>query len=216
MKSNTKEIKNHFWQEITLWLSFGLSNKMKFSIKAALSIMLVHLICFYMGWPEARTAAITILIIVSGIQPGGSSANKAFFRVMDTLIGATVGLISIGLFPQDRFAYLASISIVVLIFAYLSSAYKGSTRIFMLSILTMMLMFDNGEIDDVFTYGIGRVGMILLGILIYTLVMTFLWPERVEENSMENALSMTSIETELYLQRDGEREKRKELYQKML
>ncbi|MCD6211380.1 MAG: FUSC family protein [Sulfurovum sp.] len=216
MESSTKEVKSDFLQELAVWFSFGLSDKMKFAIKAALSIVLVHLICFAMGWTEARTAAITILIIVSGIQPGGSSSNKAFFRVMDTLIGATVGLTLIGLFPQDRFAYLASVSIAIMFFAYLSSAYKGGTRIFMLSALTLLLMFDNGEIDDVFTYGIGRVTMILLGILIYTLVSVFLWPERVEENSMENALSMTSIETDLYLQRDGEREKRKELYQKML
>ncbi len=211
-----KAVKSNIFQEIFTWISFGPSYKMKFAIKAALSIMLVHLICFSMGWPEARTAAITILIVASGVLPGGTSSQKALFRVVDTLVGATIGLTLIALFPQDRFAYLASVSIVVLIFSYFSYAYKGSTRLFMLSILTMLMIFDNGEIDDVFTYGIGRVSMIIFGILIYTLVSTFLWPERVEENSMENALLMTTIEKELYIERNSEKEKRKELYQKML
>ncbi len=137
MISRTKAVKSDFWQELAVWFSFGLSGKMKFAIKAALSIALVHLVCFAMGWPEARTAAIAILIIVSGVQPGGSSSNKALFRVIDTLIGATVGLTLIGLFPQDRLAYLASVSIAIMFFAYLSSAYKGGTRIFMLSALTL-------------------------------------------------------------------------------
>ncbi len=215
MGSSAKAVDNNLWASISPWLSLGLSEKMKFAIKASLSVMIVYLICFSMGWPEARTASITILIIAT-VGSSQSTSQKAIFRVIDTLVGATIGLILIGLFPQDRLTYLVSVSVAVTILAYLSHAYKGGTRLFMLSALTLLMMFDNGEIDDVFTYGIGRVSMIIFGILIYTLVNTFLWPLKAEENSIENASSMTSMESEFYLQRNDEKEKRKELYQKIL
>jgi len=46
LKNSIGAAESDFWQELAVWFSFGLSDKMKFAIKAALSIVLVHLICF--------------------------------------------------------------------------------------------------------------------------------------------------------------------------
>ncbi len=215
MTSTVDRTKYPPFQQINNWLFFSLSDKMKFAIKASLSLVLVYLIAFSMGWEPARTAAITVLILAT-IGPNISSSKKALFRVVETLVGATVGLILIGLFPQDRLSYFLFVSIAVVVFTYLSRAHKGDMVLFMLSSLTLLMMFDSGEVDGVFLYGIDRVFMIIFGIVVFTLVDTLIWPVKVNENSIENALSLTSVEFELYRQRDAERTKRKELYQALL
>ncbi len=196
-------------------LLFSFSDKAKFAIKVSLSILLVYLISFSQGWPEARTAAITVMIIAS-IGAAESSVRKAVYRVGETVAGAAMGLILIGLFPQDRMLYLLSASVIVAVLTYFSRAYRGDTTLFMLSALTLLMMFDNGQIDDVFTYGLGRTSMIIFGIAIYALVSMLLWPVSPKDNSIENAVALTAIQSDLYVARAEGRAERNDLYHELL
>ncbi len=202
-------------QNIGNLLLFSFSDKAKFAIKVSLSVLLVYLISFSQGWPEARTAALTVMIIAA-IGAAESSVKKAVYRVVETVAGAAMGLILIGLFPQDRMLYLLSASVIVAILTYFSRAYRGDTTLFMLSALTLLMMFDNGEIDDVFTYGLGRTSMIIFGIAVYALVSMLLWPVSPKDNSIENAVALTATQSDLYVARAEGRVKRNDLYHELL
>ncbi|MEA3419574.1 MAG: FUSC family protein, partial [Campylobacterota bacterium] len=120
-----------------------------------------------------------------------------------------------GFFPQDREWYLLFLSIFVTFFLYLTRAYKGDMTVFMLTSVTMMMVFKNGEIDDVFIYGIDRTFMTIFGIAIFTLIGIFIWPVKTKDGTLDIAEKLLSIQSELYRHRDDTEEKRKALYQKL-
>ncbi len=199
----------------SIWLPFTLSDKLKFSIKASLSIALAYLIPLSQGWTQPQTAAITVILIAAA-GPVGESISKGMYRVIGTVVGAFIGMTLIGIFPQDRELYLIFLSLAVIISLYLARAYKGDMTIFLLTAVTMMMVFKNGEVEDVFIYGIDRTYMTIIGIIIYTLVGILLWPVKVKDNTAEYASSLLKLQSELYQKRDGKIEDRKEVYQKLI
>ncbi|MEA3455753.1 MAG: FUSC family protein, partial [Campylobacterota bacterium] len=214
MKEATQENKISILDLLSSLLSFDLSDRLKFAIKVSLAMALAYLIPFSQGWAQAQTAAITVMLIaVAG--PVGESISKGLRRVAGTVIGATIGMLLIGFFPQDREWYLLFLSIFVTFFLYLTRAYRGDTTVFMLTSVTMMMVFKNGEIDDVFIYGIDRTFMTIFGIAIFTLIGIFIWPVKSKDDTLNIAERVLSIQSDLYQHRDDTEEKRKALYQKL-
>ncbi len=196
-------------------LLFTLSDKLKFAIKASLSMALAYLIPLSQGWAQPGTAATTVMLIAA-MGSVGDSVMKGLLRVIGTVFGAALGMTLIGLFPQDREIYLLLASVIVTVLLYFARAYKGDITVFLLSAITLMMMFQNGEVDDVFIYGVDKTYMTVLGIAIYTFVGIFLWPVNLKDTSTENAVVLSGIQIELYRQRDGELKNRKEIHQKMI
>ncbi|OQX75450.1 MAG: hypothetical protein B6D54_05855 [Epsilonproteobacteria bacterium 4484_65] len=203
------------WESISSLLFFSLSDKLKFSIKVSLSVVLAYLIPFSQGWSQAHVAAITIMIIAA-MGSVNASVMKGAMRLLGTLTGAIIGMTLIAIFPQDRLLYLIVLSITVTTVLYILRAYKGDNSIFMLTAMTILLVFKNGEVDDVFIYGIDRTFMTTFGITIYTLVGVFLWPVNTKDNSEENAAAFSSLQFDLFLKRNEKKEERVELLENLL
>lgn len=210
MSSANKVKKGSLADMLDALFAFSLSDKLKFSIKASLSMVLAYLIPLYQGWSQASTAAITVMLIAA-MGSVSESVLKGAMRVAGTVIGAIIGMILITLFPQDRILYLIFLSVIVAIPLYLVRAYKGDPSIFMLTAMTMMLVFKNGEVDDVFIYGLDKTYMTIFGIMVYTVVGVFLWPVNIEDTTTENALKLTEAQYQLFLERNAFKEKREEL-----
>jgi len=189
---------------------FSLSDKLKFSIKVSLSMALAYLIPISQGWSQASTAPITIMLIAA-MGSVSESVMKGAMRVVGTVIGAVIGMTLIALFPQERMLYLFILSIIVAIPLYLVRAYKGDPSIFMLTAITMMMVFKNGEVDDVFIYGLDKTYMTVFGIMVYTLVGVFIWPVNIEDTTAKNAIELLQVQTQLFLDRNTSEEKRQEL-----
>jgi len=187
--------------------AFSLSEKMKFAIKASLSLVLAYLIAFSQGWDNASTAVTTIMLIAA-TGSLGDSVMKGVLRVIGTLIGAVIGMFLIALFPQERELYLLTASVIVTVILYFARAYKGDMTIFLLSAITLMMMFQEGEIDDVFLYGIDKTFMTVFGIAVYTVVGLFLWPVSTKDDSIDQAAALTQAQQALFAQRDAKREER--------
>jgi len=188
-------------------LFFSFSDKLKFSIKASLSMALAYLIPLSQGWNQASTAAITVMLIAA-MGSVSESVLKGAMRVVGTIIGAIIGMTLIAIFPQDRFFFLLSLSIIVAVPLYLVRAYKGDPSIFMLTAMTMMMVFKNGEVDDVFLFGLDKTYMTIFGIMVYTLVGIFLWPVNIEDTTTQDACSLSTAQTQLFLDRDSSKEAR--------
>ncbi|MEA1982362.1 MAG: FUSC family protein [Campylobacterota bacterium] len=164
---------------------FLLSDKLKFAIKVSLSIMIAYMVPLSLGWDQAISAASTIMFMTTmGMM--GESISKGLKRALGTLIGATVGITLIALFPQDRFIYLIFLSLFATVALYLFRAYRGDGSAFLLFVVILLLVFDNGNVDNIFIFGIDKFFMTIFGIVVYTLVGIFLWPESIKKDDTLN------------------------------
>jgi hypothetical protein len=170
-------------------LGFRLSPKMQLAIKASLSIVITFMLALYFGWASPTTGAITIALIAS-MDSLDDSLWIGMLRVVGTIIGATVGLLLIALFPQERMLFLIFASIGVTLFFYLARVYRGDTTIFFLAGMTIMLVFQNSNAQDAFIYGINRTFMTVMSIVIYTIVGALLWPNYAKRSKPKKKTSL--------------------------
>ena len=162
---------------------FKLAEKEKFAIKVSLSMVIAYLLPMALALNQPSTAAITIMVI-AGASNTRESLSKGLIRIVGTAIGAAIGLLLIALFPQERMLYLGTLSLVLAVTIYLYYAYQGDSSVFMLTVLIMMMIFVQGP-QDAFLYGIERTFMTLFGIVVYTLVSVFLWPQKATSSRQE-------------------------------
>jgi hypothetical protein len=215
LQSAAKNQKRFLMHSANMLASFTLSDKMKFAIKASLSMALAYLIPFSQGWEQASTAATTVMLIATFGHIGDSIA-KGVVRIIGTIVGACIGMFLVGLFPQDRAVYLFLVSLIVTVLLYLARAYKGDMAIFMLTSITIMMMFQNGNVENSFIYGVDKTYMTVLGIVIYTLVGVFLWPVHLQDNTLEEIAELSNLQTEIYTNKNHPQEDLKTLHAKMI
>ena len=177
-----------------------LNDKMKFAIKAAASLVLVYLIGFAQGWSNITTAATTVMLIAA-VGSLENAVMNGLLRVLGSIIGAIIGMVLIALFPQERFLYLLVLSLAVTFVLHLTRTYKGDMTVFMLTGMTMMMMFQNGNTDNVFLYGVDKAFMTLFGIAVYTLVGILIWPVSGKKTEFEHAQKLAQALKTRYEQR---------------
>ncbi|MFD2231076.1 FUSC family protein [Alkalimarinus sediminis] len=186
------------WLSFNQWLwPFCLSEKFKFASKVALSLTLAFLIPMAMGWPQASTAATTVMLIAS-ISSQCESLAKGTFRVIGTIIGAVIGLLLVGLFAQDRLQYMLAVSIIVAIVFYIRNAYTKDPTLFMLTGVMVLMMSNGGDADGAFIYGIDRAFMTTFGVVIYTLVGVFVFPTKAEQNLTQLANELSTLQLKMF------------------
>lgn len=179
-----------------LW-PFCLSDKFKFASKVALSLTLAFLIPMAMGWPQASTAATTVMLIAS-ISSQRESLAKGTFRVIGTVVGAVIGLLLVGLFTQDRLLYMLAVSVIVSIVFYIRNAYTKDPTLFMLTGVMILMMSNGGDADGAFLYGVDRAFMTTLGVVIYTLVGVFVFPSKIEQNLKQLANELGILQLKVF------------------
>lgn len=177
-----------------------LNGQMQFAIKAATSLVLVYLIGFAQGWSNITTAATTVMLIAA-VGSLENAVMNGLLRVLGSIIGAVIGMLLIALFPQERFLYLLVLSLAVTFIFHLTRTYKGDMTVFMLTGMTMMMMFQNGDTGNVFLYGIDKAFMTLFGIAVYTLVGILIWPVSGRQAEFEHAQHLTKALKTRYEQR---------------
>ena len=189
----------------------GVPDKLKFATKTALSLTLAYLLPMALGWPQPQTAAITVMLIAA-TGSLSESMQKGVLRTIGTVAGAAIGLTLIAVFPQDRLAYLAAVSVLVTIILYLYNAYQGDSTVFMLTMVVTLMVFNGGDADGAFIYGIDRTLLTVFGVLTYSLVGSFLWPVKINNNlqQLAAAVSLASLRTGALFAREETAEVRSE------
>ena len=164
-------------------------DKLRYALKTALCLVLAFMIPMAMGWPHAQTAAMTVMLIAA-TGTVADSLQKGILRVLGSVVGAIIGLTLIALFPQERMAYLLAVSLVVAGCAYFYSAYQGDSTVFMLTSVVTLMVFNGGDADGAFLYGVERGFMTAFGVIVYTVVASTLWPVHAVDNT--RALARTA------------------------
>jgi len=142
-----------------------------------------------MGWSQPSTAATTVMLIAATGMVS-DSLQKGVLRVLGTVVGAVIGLSLIALFPQDRMVYLLAASIAVSIAIYLYNAYQGDSTVFMLTAVVTLMVFNGGDAEGAFLYGVDRAFMTAFGVIVYTVVASVLWPVKTADNTRALAASV--------------------------
>lgn len=165
--------------------------KFRYATKTALSLTLAYLIPMALGWSQPSTAATTVMLIAATGMVS-DSLQKGVLRVLGTVAGAAIGLSLIALFPQDRMVYLLAASIAVSIAIYLYNAYQGDSTVFMLTAVVTLMVFNGGDAEGAFMYGVDRAFMTAFGVIVYTVVASVLWPVKTADNTRALAAGVAS------------------------
>jgi uncharacterized membrane protein YgaE (UPF0421/DUF939 family) len=169
--------------------------KLLFAFKASLALVVAFLYPMSQGWNSPMTAAITVMVIAT-MGSMEDSFHKGMLRIAGTVAGALIGLTLIALFPQERMLYLSTLSIVVTLFLYLARAYRGDPTLFMLTAMTIMIVYGASDAESSFIYGMERTFMTIFGIAVYTLTAMLIFPQKPRDSTLEAVERLALIQKE--------------------
>ncbi len=152
-----------------------LSEQFKFAFKVSLSLVIVYGVALSQGWGKPGWAAFTVL--VASLATAGESINKGLLRLLGTLVAAVVTIVLLGLFPQDRWAFVFSVGAYC---AFCTFMMVGNPRYYfwlVAGMLVPMFSLAGGSVPlNSFAIMVLRLQETLLGLLTFSLVWLTFWP----------------------------------------
>ena len=95
------------------------TDRIKEAIKVALAFVVAYWIALRFDWMNPYWAGFAITFVSLGTT--GASLNKAALRMGGTLLGCVAALIFMGMFPQQRFAFITVVSVYLAVVTYISA-----------------------------------------------------------------------------------------------
>ena len=169
--------------------------------KLGLAIAIIYWISFYMGWEKpywATVSAVSVNLLSSGL-----TLHRGLMRTLGTAVGGFLGLAVIGMFPQERWAYLFAISVVLFILGYKATGKKEPYfyLIVLITFIVVMAVVQSHEYTDSGTAHqvvMLRVTQTLMGSLVMILIMVFVFPVRTVDEFEGLASKRWSIQRQLF------------------
>ncbi len=167
-----------------------LSPKAYFAIKTALAVTVSYMVAMWMSWSQPYQGPIAIMVIASATTLK-ESLGKGVARVLGTVAGALLGLLFIALFPQDTTLYFIALSIAGAIIVYLYYSWQGDKSIWMIMLMVMVLIYNNGSVDDRVIYAIDRSWSTIFGIFVYAVINIYIMPNKSQYSRIDSAISLS-------------------------
>src|SRR5499427_9758594 len=156
------------------------SDRVRAAIKTALAMVIAYGIALSMDWSHPYWAGFSVAFCT--LSTVDESINKGLLRLAGTLVGSFAALTLIALFPQDRWSFLASMSLFT---GFCTFMMPGTPRWYFWYVAGFsvpLLAFAggaNGPND--FQTVILRTEETALGIMCYSLVWLLIWPTTTRE-----------------------------------
>ena len=129
-----------------------------------------------LGWTNPYWACIAVAMV--SLPTVGESLNKSVQRLGGTLVGGMFGLLILGLFPQDRWIFIACLSLYIGLCAYRMTVSRFTYFWFISGYIAVLLATTVGTSPQhEFNTAVLRILETGLGIIVYALVSVFLWPQ---------------------------------------
>ena len=158
-------------------LPMTLTPRVKESIKTALAMTIALGIALAMDWDRPYWAGFAVAFI--SLATVGQALYKGAMRLLGTAVALTMSLFIIALFVQDRWLFMVALSVWV---GFCTYRYKMALSTygyfwFLAGFASVVISFDGGT-DPVhaFDTAILRAQETGLGVLVYAVVTTLLWP----------------------------------------
>lgn len=152
------------------------STRIKEAIKVAVSIVIGYYLALRLDWLNPTWVAISIAFI--SLPTAGQSLQKGAMRMGGTLVAFVAGLFFLGLFPQERWLFLLPLSPFLFLCGYLVQGRNGQYFWFVAGFVTLMIVTAGPSSSEyAFQFAAYRSLETLIGILVWTLVSIFVWPQ---------------------------------------
>ena len=154
-----------------------LTPRVKESIKTALAMTIAFGIALSMDWDRPYWAGFAVAFI--SLSTVGQALNKGVLRLLGTALALVMSLTIIALFVQDRWWFMVALSAWVgfCTYRYQMTLSTHGYFWFLAGFASVVISFDGGT-DPVhaFDTAVLRAQETGLGVLVYALVTTLLWP----------------------------------------
>jgi len=168
------------------------------AIKTCVAIVIGQAIALWLGW-SATIVAITVLMLQTRYL--GSTLDKSILRLAGGMGGAVVALVVMALFPQDRFLFIGTIALLIIIGIYIQQGSRypyawlfGSVS---LAIVAFLNIFEQNPYGT-FEFAILWASSMALGIVVLLLVHGILWPNPAGKDFEKGMKSVLENSRELF------------------
>jgi uncharacterized membrane protein YccC len=153
------------------------STRTREAIKTALAFTLTYYIALKVAWLNPNWAVITVAMIA--LPTAGQSIQKGLNRLVGTVPACLVAFFIMGVAPQNRWLFitLACAWIFFTTYMMLRSTSHGYMWNVMGFVCLVILLTGPSSSESVFQHAVFRTMETMLGIVVYTLVTVFLWPQ---------------------------------------
>ena len=104
--------------------------------------------------------------------------QKGVLRMLGTFVAAAVALMLIALFSQDRWWFMAALSVYLAVCTYMLTGKSGQYFWFVSALVCLIIAVGAGPTaESAFHTAMVRTQQTGMGILVYTLISIFLWPQ---------------------------------------
>ena len=162
----------------------NLSTRTKQAVKIGLSVVIAMGIALSMDWEKPYWAGFAVAMI--SLDTNGKSLNKGAMRMLGTLVGIMFAWMFIDWFGQQRFAFMAMLSLYVGFCTYMMMGKKHQYFWFVSGFVCMIIAVDSSNSATPFQISVERFLETGMGILVYSLVNALLWP-RGSRGALEDA-----------------------------
>ncbi|GEA60019.1 FUSC family protein [Vibrio comitans] len=155
------------------------------SIKVALALTISVVLAIWFGWEKPYWAAITVIVAAAN-ETYSHSVRKARNRLLGTVLGISFAMILLMYFPQDHALFISFYAIFLCFCVYMAS-HKKYGYVFTMGATVCALIAGMGSFDGATTFHIAvlRIQETLLGLFVFGLVFSVLWPRKVEDSFFE-------------------------------
>ncbi len=175
----------------------SLSTRTKEAIKTGLAMAISYGIALQLGWEKPSWAGMAVAMI--SLSSAGQSINKGAMRMLGTLVGLGAALTFLALFSQDRWLFLVVVSLYLGFCTYMLTGKKLVYFWFVSAFVCMLIAIAGGaDSQSAFYTALTRAQETGLGILIYSLVSVFLWPQNSASQLNEVSRKLFSSQMQLY------------------
>jgi len=174
-----------------------LSIKAKEAIKTALAMTVSYGIALGMGWDKPMWAGFAVAMI--SLSTAGQSLNKGALRMLGTLVAVLAALTLLALFPQQRWMFMLVLSLYVGFCTYMVTGKRYQYFWFVSAFVCMIIAFESGtQSQQAFNIAMLRAQETGLGILVYSLITVFLWPQNSRAALGDVTKKLAAVQAKLF------------------
>ena len=157
--------------------NFTLSLKLKEAIKIGLSFAIVYTIALKLAWMNPYWAGLSIVLV--SIAPSGQSIHKGALRVAGTIPAVIAALVIFTFAAQDRWVFVGMASVWMFFTTYMMLKDEQHSYMWNVAGLVCLVILTTSPDSSVniFEHAVNRVLETTMGVIVYTLITVFLWPQ---------------------------------------
>jgi uncharacterized membrane protein YccC len=173
-----------------------LSGKTRDAIKIALAIVITYAIALSMNWEKPFWAGLAVVLIATTTV--GQSVNKGAMRLFGTLFACLASFCILALFPQDRWLFMATLSVWVGFCVFMMTGPRHQYFWNITGLVTVLICVSSGpNAVDAFHTAMLRSQETALGIFVYSLVAVLIWPTDSRAGLMASASNVAATQSAL-------------------